>query len=575
MRRQPDNMAGLICLNGRIRGVHLEDKGLNGRLDLAHLGDLGGLRTLSFMRNKLEGPMPDLSSLGALKAVYLSDNNFSGEIHEAVFEGTRSLKKVFLSRNRFSGPIPASLAALPKLIEARLDHNEFVGQIPAFSQPALVKVDVSFNSLEGAIPERLSKMDSTLFLGNDGLCGAPLRVSCDHNVQQISRFSPFLTKLIHRSGLSGWLIGFLILICLGILLILLVILANFRRRHPSATIIHPSSNKTDHAAADEAKKLEQGMAASSVAPGGKKCGKESGEHGRLVFVQEGRERFELHDLLQASAEVLGSGNFGSSYKAALSYRAVVVKRFKEMNGVGREDFNEHMRRLGRLSHPNILPLVAYYYKKEEKLLVSDFVANGSVARMLHGNRGSGLQPLDWPTRLKIVKGVARGLTYLHDELSVLSVPHGHLKSSNVLLNQTFEPLLADYALAPVMNATTASQLMVAYKSPEVAEIGHPSTKSDLWSLGILILEVLTGKFPSNFLHKGKAGGTDLAAWVSSMMLEERSSEVFDGDMRSGAEGQEEMYKLLKIGLDCCEENVGKRPDMREALQRIEQLNEGV
>lgn len=93
----------------------------------------------------------------------------------------------------------------------------------------------------------------------------------------------------------------------------------------------------------------------------------------------------MQDLLKASAEVLGSGNFGSSYKATLvDAPAVVVKRFKEMNGVGREDFQEHMRRLGRLSHPNLLPLVAYYYRKEEKLLITEFVPNGSLAHMLHG-----------------------------------------------------------------------------------------------------------------------------------------------------------------------------------------------
>jgi hypothetical protein len=111
------------------------------------------------------------------------------------------------------------------------------------------------------------------------------------------------------------------------------------------------------------------------------------EHGRLVFVQESRKRFEIEDLLRASAEVLGSGNFGSSYKATLQERpAVVVKRFKDMNGVGREDFSEHMRRLGRLSHPNLLPVVAYLYKKDEKLLITDYITNGSLAHFLHGNQ---------------------------------------------------------------------------------------------------------------------------------------------------------------------------------------------
>lgn len=122
--------------------------------------------------------------------------------------------------------------------------------------------------------------------------------------------------------------------------------------------------------------------------GGKKC-----ETTKLSFVRDDREKFDLQDLLRASAEILGSGSFGSSYKAALCGGAtMVVKRFKQMNNVGKEEFQEHMRRLGRLRHPNLLPLVAYYYRKEEKLLIADFVQKGSLAVHLHGINSSFLPP---------------------------------------------------------------------------------------------------------------------------------------------------------------------------------------
>lgn len=113
--------------------------------------------------------------------------------------------------------------------------------------------------------------------------------------------------------------------------------------------------------------------------------KKNEQAGKLYFVRNGTERFELQDLLRASAEVLGSGSFGSSYKAILlSGPAMVVKRYMQMSNVGKEDFYEHMRKLGSLSHPNLLPLVAFYYKKEEKLLITDFAENGSLASHLHG-----------------------------------------------------------------------------------------------------------------------------------------------------------------------------------------------
>lgn len=109
------------------------------------------------------------------------------------------------------------------------------------------------------------------------------------------------------------------------------------------------------------------------------------EHGKLSFIRDDRDKFGLQDLLKSSAEVLGSATFGSSYKATITGgQTLVVKRYRQMNNVGREEFNEHMRRLGTLSHPNLLPLVAYYYRREEKLLISDFVENGSLASLLHG-----------------------------------------------------------------------------------------------------------------------------------------------------------------------------------------------
>lgn len=183
--------------------------------------------------------------------------------------------------------------------------------------------------------------------------------------------------------------------------------------------------------------------------------------------------------------------------------------------------------------------------------------------------------MDWGKRLKIIKGAARGLAHLYDELPMLTVPHGHLKSSNVLLDGAFEPVLTDYALVPVLTAQHAAQVMMAYKAPEcVAAQGKPSKKSDVWSLGILILEVLTGKFPANYLRQGRQGTTDLAGWVNSVVTEERTGEVFDKDMAGASNGGDgEMLKLLQVGLACCEADVDRRWDLKTAVSRIEEIRE--
>ncbi|CAL5041545.1 unnamed protein product [Urochloa decumbens] len=548
-----------LCAKGRVVVLQLEALGLRGpALDLSLLAPLVGLRSLSLAQNSLTGALPDVSALPALKFLYLFQNAFSGEIPDGAFAKLRALQKLDLSRNGFSGPIPSSIATSGKLRDVNLANNNF----------------------SGPVPDGLRRLGAGLHVqGNKLVCGVPGGPACPPSP------SPSPSSSSSSGSMKVLMTIAIVVVAIGALLAVAGVFAAIQARrnapryagHTETLGGSPDAAAKVKVISAPAVKIEQqgdGGAMTPAAAGKRGSGRREEHHGKLVFVQEGRARFELEDLLRASAEVLGSGNFGASYKATLlDGPALVVKRFKEMNGAGREDFAEHMRRLGRLVHPNLLPVVAYLYKKEEKLLVTDYMPNGSLAHVLHGGARSSLPPLDWPKRLKIIKGVARGLAYLYDELPMLTVPHGHLKSSNVLLDASFEPVLTDYALAPVVTPQHAAQVMVAYKSPEcAAQGGRPGRKSDVWSLGILVLEVLTGKFPANYLRQGRAG-TDLAGWVHSVVREEWTGEVFDMDMRGtrGAEG--EMVKLLKVGLGCCEPDVDRRWGLEEALARVEELRE--
>lgn len=315
---------------------------------------------------------------------------------------------------------------------------------------------------------------------------------------------------------------------------------------------------------DDLNNMERGGAAaaeSGAAPAPPPAADQGGkQHAvRLTFLKEETEKFEMQELLKASAEVLGSSVFGSTYKAGLNGKQMVVKRFKHMNQVSKEDFNEHMRRLGRMAHPNVQPIVAFYYKKEEKLLVADFAHNLSLAARLHGNQRRDHRSLDWTTRLRIVKGVAKGLLYLHNELPSLTPPHGHLKASNVLLDAAFKPLLTDYGLIPIVNKEQAEQSMIAYKSPEFKTSGKLSKKTDVWSFGMLILEILTRKQQSE---------VDLAAWVESA-----GAEAFDQEMAGTNHCHDEMVKLLNIGLSCCRADVESRPEIKEVVEKVEEIKE--
>lgn len=160
-----ENWDGVICQNGTVWGLKLENMGLSGAIDVESLNDLPGLRTISLMNNNFEGTIPALNKLGELKTVYLSNNKFSGNIEANAFEGMHSLKKVHLENNQFTGPIPSSLTTLPKLMELSLDGNQFEGQIPDFKLGVLRFLNVSNNRLQGPIPASFSQMNASSFSG--------------------------------------------------------------------------------------------------------------------------------------------------------------------------------------------------------------------------------------------------------------------------------------------------------------------------------------------------------------------------------------------------------------------------
>ncbi|KFK29710.1 hypothetical protein AALP_AA7G168800 [Arabis alpina] len=571
---------GVMCANGSVFALRLENMSLTGPLDVQALGSIRGLKSISFMRNGFEGSVPrGLDGLVSLVHLYLAHNKFSGEIDGGLFDKMKGMLKVHLEGNMFSGKIPKSLGNLVKLTELNLEDNMFTGRLPEFKQKNLVTVNVANNRLEGRIPYNLGLMNATFFLGNKGLCGPPL-LPCRY------RHPPFLTVFLHALAV----LVVIILITVGFSVCILSRRRNHRHHSPIQNHNHNNGqvyaqteqvsekssidSKVYRKLANENAPRDSSATVATLSEGSHLPDDDKrGDQRKLHFVRNDQEKFTLQDMLRASAEVLGSGGFGSSYKAALSSeRAVVVKRFRFMSNIGREEFYDHMKKIGRLSHPNLLPLIAFYYRKEEKLLVTNYIPNGSLANLLHANRTPDQVVLDWPIRLKIVRGVTRGLAYLYRVFPDLNLPHGHLKSSNVLLDHDFEPLLTDYALVPVVNKEQSQQFMVAYKAPEFTQQDRTSRRSDVWSLGILILEILTGKFPANYLRQGKGADDELAAWVESVARTEWTADVFDKEMKAGKEHEAQMLKLLKIGLRCCDWDIERRIELHEAVDRIEEVD---
>lgn len=386
------NWVGLFCLNDRVWGIRLESMGLTGNIDLESLAPMSALRTLSLMNNTFVGPLPNIKMLPNLRALYLSYNHFSGLIPDNAFVDLHRLRKLYLSNNEFTGNIPSSLSTLPILIVLRLDSNKFKGVIPNFEQKNKLKiVNFSNNELEGPIPPNLTTFDPSSFSGNMLLCGPPLKDMCQSG-----------TTGKENSILSNRIVTNILLIVIMIAFIISIMVSIFiicRLRSQKKQLDHdnPSTNSQLHMQASskyvkppaiyvKTKSLADHYDPNSPKPDQPSHGNsKKGEQGKLIFLRQDGIVFDLQDLLRSSAEILGSASFGSSYKAViLDGQAVVVKRYKKMNNVSREEFHEHMRRIGNLNHPNVLPLLAFYYRREEKLLISSFVHNGCLASHLHG-----------------------------------------------------------------------------------------------------------------------------------------------------------------------------------------------
>ncbi|KAK7294474.1 hypothetical protein RJT34_17363 [Clitoria ternatea] len=592
---EDDQWEGIICFNGFVTGLRLEGMRLLGEnINVDALLELKGLRTISIANNNFSGSIPKFNKIGFLKTLYLSGNKFSGDIPHEYFQGMRSLKKLWLSNNEFTGLVPSSLAQVPHLMELHLENNQFSGGLPSLDNPSLMRFNVSNNKLEGEVPVSMLRFGESAFAGNPGLCGDKFRKTCgkpregpspapaddQNNVDDDNVIVP------DRSGSSTLQIAGIVLTSVLLVSLVVFMVVRARRKKDEDLGIVGEEGSDEGAVKVQVtgpvrRNLDAGTSmrkTSSASSSRKLSSSHQGKSvGELVMVNDEKGVFGLPDLMRAAAEVLGNGGFGSSYKAVMvNGVAVVVKRTREISALGKEEFDAEMRKIGKLKHWNILTPLAYHYRKDEKLIISEYVPRGSLLFLLHGDRGPSHADLDWPARLKIVRGIAEGMRYLHTELASSNLPHGNLKSSNVLLGPDYEPMLVDHGFSHMIHPSSVAQSQFAYKAPEAAQHCQISQKCDVYCFGVVILEILTGKFPSQYLSNGK-GGTDVVQWVANAISEGRELELLDPEIASSRKNSvHEMEQLLHIGAACTESNPEHRLDMMEAIRRIEKIQcEGV
>ncbi|KAF5778233.1 putative protein kinase RLK-Pelle-LRR-III family transcription factor S1Fa-like family [Helianthus annuus] len=654
----PCHWTGVTCANisgvsdPSVVGISLTGKNLRGYIP-SELGNLIYLRRLNLHNNNFHGPIPDqIFNATSLHSVFLSGNNLSGELPATIcnpprlqnidlshnsLSGTiqkflgncRELQRLILAGNKFSGEIPAGIFPnLANLVQLDLSSNSFTGSLPydigqlkSLSKtlnissnnfggklpeslgdlPLTVSFDLRHNNFTGEIPQTgsFTNQGPTSFLNNPSLCGLPLQKTCGGNksVNFPAKSFPVTGDDGRKKGLTA---GLIVLISVAdafavALIGLFIVYLYWRKKDLNGCScvckVRFGGNQKSKLCSlpcvsgfpdtDSEVESEKGDA---VSGGG-------GEEGGLVAIDKGFS-IELDELLRASAYVLGKSGLGIVYKVVLGNGIpVAVRRLGEGGEQRYKEFVAEVHAVGRVKHPNVVKLRAYYWAPDEKLLISDFISNGNLASALRGRTST---VLTWATRLKITKGTARGLAYLH-ECSPRKFVHGDIKPSNILLDNEHQPYISDFGLNRLINITgydtscsggfmggglsylqpTQTKKVNNYRAPEArVSSNQPTQKWDVYSFGLVLLELLTGKSPelSSPTTSTSAEIPDLVKWVRKAFKEETPlSDMVDPMLLQEVHAKKEVLAVFHLALACTEQDPEIRPRMKTISESLEKL----
>ncbi|KAJ0246833.1 LRR receptor-like serine/threonine-protein kinase IRK [Hirschfeldia incana] len=559
----------------------------------AGLGDLRDLQGLNLSRNSLTGSIPStIGDLKHLSVLDLSHNQFNGTVPKET-GGAVSLQELRLENNMLDGTIPSSIKNCSSLQSLILAHNQLLGAIPPEMARLtnLQEVDLSFNELTGTLPKQLANLgylrtfnishnhlsgelpaggffngispDSVS--GNQGICGAVVKKSCPAVSPKPIVLNPNATfdpdsgeaTPLGATGHKRILLSISSLIAISaaaaiVVGVIAITVLNLRVR---ATTVSRSAVPITFSGGDDFSRSPT----------------TDSNSGKLVMFS-GEPDFSTgtHALLNKDCE-LGRGGFGAVYRTVIrdEYPVAIKKLTVSSLVKSQEEFEREVKKLGKLRHANLVKLEGYYWTTSLQLLIYEFLSGGSLYKHLHEAPG-GSSSLSWNDRFNVILGTAKCLAYLHQS----NIIHYNIKSSNVLLDSSGEPKVGDYGLArllPMLDRYVLSskiQSALGYMAPEFAcRTVKITEKCDVYGFGVLVLEVVTGKKPVEYMEDDVVVLCDM---VREALEDGRAEECIDLRLQ-GKFPVEEAVAVIKLGLICTSQVPSSRPHMGEAVNILRMI----
>ncbi|XP_050275455.1 cysteine-rich receptor-like protein kinase 43 [Quercus robur] len=296
----------------------------------------------------------------------------------------------------------------------------------------------------------------------------------------------------------------------------------------------------------------------------------SNEEDLEKIAQQEQKLFAFETLVAATKDFhithkLGEGGFGPVFKGKLEDgREIAVKKLSHSSNQGKKEFMNEAKLLARVQHRNVVNLLGYCVHGVEKLLVYEYVAHESLDKLLF--KSNRRVELDWKKRSDIIAGIARGLLYLHED-SHNCIIHRDIKASNILLDDKWIPKIADFGMARLFpedqtHVNTRVAGTNGYMAPEYVMHGHLSVKADVFSFGVLILELISGQRNSSFNLNVDA--QNLLDWTYKLYRKGRHMEIMDPTLASSA-ATEQVAMCIQLGLLCTQGDPQLRPTMRRVV----------